>query len=226
MDYMAWRGFGAGGYYHIFNRGVEKRSIFMDDRDRWRFITLLVGFQGEAVLNPMKRVVKLVQNQKFDDEMFNEILKSRYVGLIAFCLMPNHFHLILEEIKEGGISKYMQRLANSYTKYFNTRYSRNGHLFGGRFHSKHIDTNNYLKHLSVYLHINPKELKKWQNHETEYPWSSFQDFVYENRWGEFLNSGVILAQFDDSNEYREFVEKMPFRKLEEISDVEHSMFNI
>ena len=83
MDYMAWRGFGAGGYYHIFNRGVEKRSIFMDDRDRWRFITLLVGFQGEAVLNPMKRVVKLVQNQKFDDEMFNEILKKFKVTFIS-----------------------------------------------------------------------------------------------------------------------------------------------
>ena len=219
--YMKWSGLGVGEYYHIYNRGVEKRSLFLDDRDRWRFMTLLIGFQGEEILNPMKRIVKLVQNQKFNDEVFGEILKNRHVRLIAFCLMPNHFHLIAQEVKEGGISKYMQRLANSYTKYFNTRYDRSGHLFGGRFHRRHIDTNNYLRHLSAYLHANPRELKKWRDNEVNYSWSSFRDYIDENRWGNFLNPEIILGQFDTGNEYHEFVVKTPLKKLEGALAVEH-----
>ncbi len=215
---------GEGEYYHIFNRGVEKRLIFLDDKDRWRFMTLLIAFQGDVTINQIGRLVVDVEHRRFDNEIFSEILHKRYVELIAFCLMPNHFHLILLEVKEGGISKFMQRLLDAYTKYFNIRHNRVGHLFSGKFQSVHIDKNEYLNYLSAYLHLNPRELKMWRKKEIKYPWSSFYDFAISNRWGQFLNPSILLDAFDDGEDYRSFVEETPIKEITE--NVEPSRFDI
>src|SRR3989344_7054518 len=138
-----------GEYYHVYNRGVEKRPIFLYDQDRWRFLTLLIILQGDSPVPQINRLVSDVQHWMLDNELFEEIKTSQTVELVSFCLMPNHYHLILRELKEGGISKFMQRLSNSYTKYFNIKYERTGHLFGGKFQSVHIDKDAYLKHLSA-----------------------------------------------------------------------------
>ena len=210
------RRIGEGEYYHVYNRGVEKRLIFIDDADRWRFITLLMAFQGDVFHSHISRLVSFVKHRRFDIDFFQDTLKDRKIELICFCLMPNHFHFILKETREGGISKFMQRLADAYTKYFNLRHGRSGHLFGGRFQSIHIDKNEYLNYLSAYIHLNPRELAKWRGKEIEYPWSSFQDFVKENRWGQLLSNPIILEQFENGDEYRNFVEDTPIReKLEE-----------
>jgi putative transposase len=204
--------FGEREYFHVFNRGVEKRLIFMDDKDRWRFMTLLIVVRGDAVFNQISRLVSAVEHRRFDIAFLKEILKKRHVELVSFCLMPNHFHLILRESRDGGISKFMQRLADAYTKYFNLRHNRSGHLFGGKFQSVHIDRNEYLNYLSAYIHLNPKELRKWHGKEIYYPWSSFQDFSKENRWGPFLNSSVIRDQFKSGVEYQKFVEETPIKE--------------
>ena len=209
------RRIGEGEYYHIYNRGVEKRSIFIDDTDRWRFITLLIAFQGDIFHSHISRLIPFVKHRRFDIDFFQDTLNDRKIELVCFCLMTNHFHFILKEIEEGGISKFMQRLADAYTKYFNSRHGRTGHLFGGRFQSVHIDKNEYLNYLSAYIHLNPRELSKWRWKEIEYPWSSFQDFVKENRWGQFLNNSIILEQFENGDEYRNFVEDASIKeKLE------------
>lgn len=206
---------GEGEYYHIFNRGVEKRTIFADRKDYWRFMTLLFICQGDCIVNQVGRLVSDVERWRFDNPVFLEVLGKRYAELVAFCLMPNHFHLILRERKEGGISKFMQRLADAYTKYFNTRHDRVGHLFGGKFQSSHIDRNEYLNYLSAYVHLNPRELKGWRGKEATYPWSSFQDYVVENRWGAFLNPSIVQGQFDTKEEYKIFVEETPVKEIEE-----------
>ncbi|MEK7503114.1 MAG: transposase [Patescibacteria group bacterium] len=206
--------FAEGEYYHIYNRGVEKRSIFTNDQDRWRFLTLLIILQGDTSIPQIKRILPNVQHWRLDDELFQEIEKNRTVELISFCLMPNHYHLMLGEIKEGGISKFMQRISDSYTKYFNIKYDRSGHLFGGKFQSVHIDENTYLNYLSAYIHLNPRGLNSWHSKEISYPWSSFQDFCKENRFGKFLNPSLILDQFADKKEYRNFVESTSFKKIE------------
>jgi putative transposase len=136
-----------------------------------------------------------------------EVLKNKTVELVSFCLMPNHFHLILKGNEEKSISKFMQRLGNAYTKYFNTKYERKGHLFSGKYNSILIDSNEYLLYLSAYIHLNPRELKQWNKKELLYPWSSFQDFSKENRWGGFLDSSIVSNQFNDSREYKNFVEE-------------------
>jgi putative transposase len=207
---------GEGEYFHIFNRGVEKRKIFLDDKDRWRFMTLLLLSQGNIFFDQTSRLVPLVTRLELDNKFLMDVLRTKYVELVNFCLMPNHFHLILEEKKDKSISKFMQRVADAYTKYFNIRHKRSGHLFGSRFQSRHINSNKYLNYLSAYIHLNPSELRGWRGREVRYPWSSFQDLAIENRWGSFLNSSTLLEQFNDGRDYRNFVEETPAKELEKM----------
>jgi len=174
---------------------------------------LLLILQGDVVAPQINRVIPHVKHRRFDSEIFAGVLRFRYAELVNFCLMPNHFHLIVRELKEGGISKFMQRLSDAYTKYFNIKYSRTGHLFGGKFQSIHIDQNEYLKYVSAYIHLNPRDLKQWNHKEIQYPWSSFQDLSVNNRFGEFLNPSIILDQFDSGREYQDFVEETPIKEI-------------
>ena len=142
-------------------------------------------------------------------EIESEIIKKRTIGLVGFTLMPNHFHLILQELKEGGISKYIQRILNAYTKYFNTKHEKIGHLFQGPYKIVHVDNNQQLLYLSTYVHRNSRDLKNWRNKETSYPWSSYQDYAIKNRWGELLKNQIIMDQFKNSDDYKYFVETSP-----------------
>src|SRR3989344_7001565 len=200
-----------GEVYHVYNRGIEKRTIFGGDDDRWRFLTLMVLLQGDSVVNKIGRLVLSVKHRIFDKPVFKEVIRNRYTELVAFCLMPNHFHMILRETKEGGISKFMQRFLNAYTKYFNAKYRRSGHLFEGKFKSAHVDTDEYLDYLSAYIHLNPRELRGFSGLEVNYTWSSFQDFVHENRLGGFLKPGIILEKFYKGSEYEKFVTELPIK---------------
>lgn len=143
----------------------------------------------------------MLQGEK---EMINDIISTRYVKLECFTLMPNHFHLLVHEIKEGGIAKYMQRVLNAYTKYFNTKYERSGHLFQGSYKAVHIKNNNQLLYLSTYIHRNSRELLGWKGKEHFYPWSSYQDFIGSNRWGELLKHDLITEQFRNGKDYHRF----------------------
>ncbi|MEA1929674.1 MAG: transposase [Patescibacteria group bacterium] len=123
-----------GECYHLYNRGNNKQNIFRDNRDRARLLFLLIGLQSELSFKNISRLVsaltkrpKLILNAR----VVSEVSAARYVDLISFVLMPNHFHLIVFERKEGGIAKYMQRALNAYTKYFNTRYKKMGMYLGG-----------------------------------------------------------------------------------------------
>ncbi len=160
-----------------------------------------------------------------DEEVVEKIIKDRYVELVSFCLMQNHFHLILKEEKEGGISFYMQRVLNGYTKYYNTKYQKSGHLFQGPYKAVHIQNNTQLLHVSAYIHRNPRELSVWFNKEDKYTYSSYQDFINENRWGKLLVLDVILEQFNDKKEYHDFVKTSSSKILEEELDWNPIVFN-
>lgn len=159
-----------------------------------------------------------------DKEILNKIIKNRY-ELVSFCLMQNHFHLILKEEEEGGIAQYMQRVQNGYTKYYNTKYQKSGHLFQGPYKSVHIKDNVQLLHVSAYIHRNPRELAVWTNKESKYVFSSYQDFVNENRWGKFLALDIILGQFKNKNEYHDFVKTSPAKILKEELNWNPIVFN-
>ena len=176
-------------YYHIYTRGVEKRKIFLDKKDYDRFIALLyiMNQSNNFVFRDFLRTKKL-------PEIFNESQEFPIVSVLAYCLMPNHFHIILLEHEEGGISKFMSKVLTSYSMYFNLKYERSGSLFMHPFRSKHIDNQSHYLYIYSYIHLNPISLiesdwkevgirnyKKAEKFLDNYLYSSYLDFKKEGR---------------------------------------------
>lgn len=201
-----------GEYYHIYTRGVRKQDIFHDERDYVRFLFLLLHFQGEyAPTNITKSVNGFVRTGVFPTSpaTIRTILAGRIVAPCFFSLMPNHIHLCLEQIEGSGISKYMHRVLLAYAKYYNEKYKVTGHLFQSKFGRVLVEDNDQLPYLSSYIHRNQREIVGWRDREHEYPWSSYKDYIGDNRWGSLLSTGIILGQFDDKKDYSIFVRKSP-----------------
>ncbi len=139
-------------WYHCYNRGVDKRTTYEDRGDYRRFLEQL-HLANSTV--PLRR-------DDITARTFEEIVRTKkkepLVSIGAFCLMPNHFHLVLKEITEGGITKLMQKLGTAYTMYFNERHERTGNLFLKPFRSRHVHEDRYFQHLINYVHCNPAEL--------------------------------------------------------------------
>ncbi len=204
-----------GEYYHVFNRAVNKQVIFHDVNDHFRFLFLILYFQSPIIFRQLgRRVKEFVQSQALDSVEEDEIIKKRRVELEAFCVMSNHFHLIVKESDEGGIAAYMQRILTSYSKYYNTKYDKSGHVFQGPYQIVHVSNNRQLLHLSAYIHRNPREISKWFKKEDQYPWSSYQDFIVENRWRNLLVPDIIVGQFKNKYQYQNFVKTSPVKFLE------------
>lgn len=202
----------------MFNRAVNKQTIFRDTRDYARFLFLILYLQSDVKYPQIGRIVKeFVKSSAFDTGDEDYIVKNRSVELVAFCIMPNHFHLILKEVKEGGISEYLQRVLTAYSKYHNLKYEKSGHVFQGPYRFVHIDNDRYLKYLSAYIHRNPIEILGWRHRELEYPWSSFQDFVNENRWGKLLVPNIVSDEYSGGKSYLRFVNTSP-AKIREVVD--------
>ena len=207
-------------YYHICNRGVNKQIIFHNTGDYLRFLFLILYFQSSLKIEHLGRVVKdfsemFGQHSVLTTGYEKEILKKRMVELVAFCIMPNHFHLIVKELEEGGIAAYMQRVLNAYAKYYNTKYEKSGHVFQGPYRAVHVTNDSQLLYLSSYIHRNPREISKWTNREDQYEWSSYQDFITKDRWSGLLLSEIILGQFKNKGKYKEFVKTSPAKLFEE-----------
>jgi len=197
-------------YYHIFNRGNNKQLIFKDEKDWARLLFLILYLQSPTtILNVGRQINYFIKHGLFNilRNTEEEIIKNRYIELIVFELMPNHFHLIVRELEKGGISNYMKRILGGYTKYFNTKNKISGHLFQGPFRAVHIEDNPQILYLSAYIHNNIRELKEWKGKEELFPYSSFQDYIKENRWGELLRTDIIKNQFHSTEKYKLFVKE-------------------
>ncbi len=210
-----------GEHYHIYNRGNNRQDIFRKEADREKLLLLFLLFQSEinselvkqSLLHNGEELIALSSDSVFE--------KRRYVELINFILMPNHFHLTVYQTKKGGISKYLQRVQNAYTKYFNEKYDLSGHLFQGPYHLVRIASNEQLLHLSSYIHCNCRDLdKNWVGKEEKYYWSSFSDYVEKNRWGPMLKQKIVLEQFKSPHEYKQFVKTSGIKEV----DAEHLLF--
>ena len=145
--------FESGEYYHVYNRGFEKSAIFRDLPDRTRFLKLLFLCNGKkpVLLRPMRRSLT------FGNPDFEKLRVESVVDIGAYCLMGNHFHLLLRQTRRGTISEFLHKLATAYTMYFNTKYERTGSLFQGTFKARHLDSDEYLKYVFSYIHLNPVE---------------------------------------------------------------------
>lgn len=198
-------------FFHIYNRGNNKQVVYRNKRDYIRFLFSLLYFQSPVSFEQISRQVNYFEKHgKFNVEPETEekVVNSRFVELTHFVLMPNHFHLSVQEKEEGGISKYMQRILISFTKYANLKYkdTQVGHVFQGAFKAVHQADNNQILYLSAYIHRNPRSLTEWKNKEHLAPWSSFQDYTGENRWGKLLKTDFILDQFENKKDYKYFVD--------------------
>lgn len=177
--------------YHIYSRGVEKRKIFMNTKDYNRFVALLYIMNQDATF-VMGNFLRDKNKSLLD--IFKEEREKTLVSILGYCLMPNHFHLILHEHTEGGISKFMNKLLTAYSMYFNLKYERSGPLFTHPFRSEHISNESQYMYIFSYVHLNPLSIidKKWKGigiknkKEAEeflekYQFSSYQDFLGINR---------------------------------------------
>ncbi len=190
--------------YHLFNRGVERRTIFSIPRDHERFVALLEYYRFHRVPKSYSHYLLLPLG---DRAAYRQKLESLPVAveILAFCLMPNHFHLVVKQTMDGGIHRFLSNIANGYAKYVNTKYHRVGPLYQGPFKAVRVETDDHLVHLSRYLHLNPVVSGMMNMKElASYPWSSFPDYLGKTD-RPFINARAVRDHFKDAGEYRDFV---------------------
>ncbi len=195
-------------YYHVYNRGHNKQAIFLRDKDYVRYLKRL-----------------------------KEYLKKHNVTLLAYCLMPNHIHLLLYQNGEEPIDRFIHRLHTAYTMYFNKKYERVGAVFQGRFKAKLIETDEYLLHVSRYIHINPLEILRAKTHPqgralssnlAAYPWSSYSQYVnYQPK--DLCNPTIVLNYFSKvptrgKMTYKSFVEEYLGLSNDHLTEISNGKF--
>lgn len=197
--------FASGEYYHVFNRGVEKRPTFtakyeflraIDSINFYRFGNLTIRYSKYLTLEQDKKA-KFIRNLYMDN--------AKQVEILAFCLMENHFHFLLKQVEDNGVIKFLAKFQNSYTKYFNTKHKRIGPLFQGVFKAVHVEDDEQLLHLSRYIHLNPVmgfnvKLEELGN----YQWSSYPEYLGTIKT-KMINPNEVLKFFKNSTEYERFV---------------------
>lgn len=221
--------------YHVYNRGVEERNVFLDRKDYLRFIHDLFEFNDES---PASNVLYFFNPKSM--EVQPPYIRERkprklLVEILVFTLMPNHFHLLIKQKKEEGIVRFMQKLGTGYTMYFNQRYERVGGLFQGRFKAVRVHAQAHFLHLPFYIHANPI-LKKYKiyggstsidwreaaGYLENYRWSSYPDYIGKKNFPSVTSRDFLLDFFGGEGEYKKETEKLICEhkfNLEEIEDV-------
>jgi len=208
-----------GEYYHIYNRGVEKRKIFLSRKNYERFLSLFYLCNNTE---PVHLLMQDRQGLTLTDTLQMK-RKNTLVDLCVYCIMPNHFHIIIKEKigtdGKSGISKFMQKLLTAYTMYFNIKNNRSGALFQGTFKAKYIDRDEYFLYLISYIHLNPIKLFEPTWKETgiidkkaaevflrKYSYSSYLDYYGEKRPENIiLNNDVMPEYFESANDFTKMI---------------------
>lgn len=202
-----------GEIYHIYNRGVDKRNIFLDESDKYRFVHDLFEFNDK---NPAKNLTIYLKNNANKEVGLPKLKggsREMMVEILAYCLMDNHFHLMVRQKTENGITEFMRKLGTGYTNYFNKKYDRSGSLFQGKFKSVNLNNNAHFLYLPIYIHLNPldfnfsewregkiKNYKKAVDFLENYKWSSYVDYIGKKNFPSILSRDFLLDRFDNSTE--------------------------
>lgn len=194
-------------YYHLYNRGIDKRNIFSNQGDVNRFFQSMIEFN---VIEPIGSIYEKTYSPKryvnFGGSTSKKVAfrNKKLIEFIAYCLNPNHYHFIVRQVSERGIEKFMHRLGTGYTMYFNEKEKRSGSLFQGRFKAIHIESNEYLLHVSAYVNLNDRV--------HNFGGSTSKKVRSVSSWGEYMDKKIngicekeiILEQFSGVPEYKEF----------------------
>lgn len=220
-------------YYHIYNRTILKLPEFKDNNKANKLAqTFLLG--NSTLSGKAFDYLRNDRNATLEKAM--EIVRSgeKLVDILCYSIMPDHYHLLLKELRENGITSFNRRCNTSVAKYINTKYDRTGPLFESDFKSKHVNSNEYLLHLSVYIHLNPLDFlsgKEWRFNKLDdwksskekllnYPWSSARYFLDENLKDKIISgTEIIFNQFKDRKEYEGFLKEWSMESLEGKEDI-------
>lgn len=209
MNYRDYKIFGAGGIYHIFNRGVAKNNIYIADKDYELYLWRL---REQVLSTPLPLPKKTSYRRK--------VFPPGCFRIFAYCLMPNHFHWLIQQLSDTPVSELLLRVMTGYSKVFNIKYERVGSLFQDQFKAVKVENNEQLLWLSAYIHQNPKvagiveDLKDW-------PWSSYADYV-GGRGGTLVDTSLILGYpqiAGDPIRYQNFVDST-YQKIKDQKDLE------
>lgn len=229
--YIRKEPFTTGSFVHVYNRGNRKLPIVRSAKDKWHFLQMLYYFNSEfSPPNPFQTLRKVLKLDFNTSLVWPKRWPQRIplTKIIAFTLMPNHFHLLLKEIKSDGITTFMQKLGTGMTKYSNTKYQEVGRLFQSPYRAKLVDEEMYLKNLSVYVQVkNPFELypgglkkaisefDKAYNFSIDYPYCSLADYAGKRK-SLIIDKDILGKLFEDPQEYKEFArDSMCARDLDE-----------
>lgn len=196
------------GYWHVLNRGVEKRMIALDDKDRARFVHDLYEFNNVSNVNPNHRILKNLSDTK----------RNTLVSIHAWCLMPNHYHLLLSEDVENGLSLFLKKLNMGYAKYFNERYARSGALWQGRTKKIEIKRDAHFMYVPYYIHLNPLDMSmpQWRRGAVKdtdlaieklraYRWSSHKDYLGEGNFRSVVVTSTLETTFGSYRMYEKSI---------------------
>ena len=200
-----------GYFYHIYNRGIEKKDIFSDSNDYRRFLLLLNILNDNKPIS-VKDFLRKIPVRGPVPEIEN---RQNIVDIGAYCLMPNHFHLLIKEKVEGGITSFLRKLSTGYTMYFNKKYERVGPLLQGTFKAEHANSDEYLKYLFSYIHLNPikiideswkntvlKKIDLIRNFLKEYQYSSYLDYLEPLKFkSKILNKEAFPEYFSSGKDF-------------------------
>lgn len=204
----------AYGLFHILNRGVDKRKIFLDEKDYLRFIHDLFEFNNEE---PAFNTGHFFKNQYIDvrRQYIERKPRKLIVEILAFCLMPNHYHLLIKPNKDSSTAEFMKKLNGGYAKYFNIKYERVGALFQGKYKSVLIKNEAHFIHLPYYIHFNPLDLiaPEWREREIKnykkaikflenYRWSSYLDYIGKKNFPSVTQREFLSDFFDGPAQYK------------------------
>ncbi len=206
--------------YHVLNRGVDKRKIFLDDKDYLRGIHNLFEFNDVTPVNSNLNYFFKKKPMDVGRPYIKREARKLLVKIYAFCLMPNHYHLLLSEVVENGIPLFMKKFNGGYAKYFNEKYERKGALFEGRYKRIIINNEAHFIHLPYYIHLNPLDLitPEWRERKlnnftkamrflNSYRWSSHLDYTGKRNFPSVTQRDFLLDFFDSHEQYKHRIAK-------------------
>ena len=215
--------------YHVLNRGVDKRNIFLDTQDRARFVHDMYEFNDTETAKNVGRLMSDFVSRSLE----GGIQGNRVVNLHGWCLMKNHYHLLISETAEGGLTKFIRKLNIGYAKYFNEKYQRVGTLFQGRTKKVHITTDAHFLYILHYIHLNLldflRDAKGWRSgsvknpqkalaHLAEYRWSSYLDYCGKKNFPSVLSMELFADVFGDyQNVITEYIRDMQTEPFDSLS---------
>jgi putative transposase len=219
--------------YHVLNRGVDKRQIFMDDKDYFRFINNLYELNDKKIIGNISLKLPDLASRRTSRGGKEVVERNLLVDIHAFCLMMNHYHLLLSERVEGGIVKFISKLNMAYAKYFNIKHDRRGALFEARYKSIPVENHAHFLHLPYYIHSNPLDMymPEWRDSKIRdykkamrllknYRWSSFPDYIGKQNFPSVTNRDFLMEFFKGSGGYeKQFIGWLKEMELESMKDV-------